>query len=34
LGKNLGPEVVGVLDFKGNLRVNANGEINAGAYQR
>lgn len=34
LGTNLGPDVVGVLDFSGNARVNANGQINAGAYQQ
>ncbi len=34
LGKNLGPDVVGVLDFNGNARVNANGQLNAGAYQQ
>ncbi len=34
LGMNLGPDVVGVLDFKGNARVNANGQLNAGAYQQ
>lgn len=34
LGKNLGPDVVGVLDFSGNARVGANGQINAGAYQQ
>ena len=34
LGTNLGPDVVGVLDFNGNPRVGANGQINAGAYQQ
>lgn len=34
LGQKLGPDVVGVLDFNGNPRVNANGQINAGAYQQ
>jgi hypothetical protein len=34
LGKNLGPDVVGVLDFNGNPRVNANGQVNAGAYEQ
>jgi hypothetical protein len=33
LGTNLGPDVVGVLDFNGNPRVSSNGQINAGAYQ-
>jgi hypothetical protein len=34
LGQNLGPDVVGVLDFSGNPRVNSNGQINAGAYEQ
>jgi Protein of unknown function (DUF1565) len=34
LGTNLGPDMVGVLDFNGNPRVGANGQINAGAYQQ
>jgi hypothetical protein len=34
LGRNLGADVVGVLDFNGNPRVNANGQVNAGAYQQ
>jgi hypothetical protein len=34
LGRNLGPDAVGVLDFNGNPRVNANGQLNAGAYQQ
>src|SRR5215469_5843182 len=33
-GTNLGPAVVGVLDFAGNPRVNANGQINIGAYEQ
>ena len=33
-GTNLGPDVVGVLDFAGNPRVSANGQINMGAYQQ
>jgi Protein of unknown function (DUF1565) len=33
LGRNLGPDVIGVLDFSGNQRVNANGQVNAGAYE-
>jgi hypothetical protein len=34
LGTNLGPDMVGVLDFNGKPRVGANGQINAGAYQQ
>jgi hypothetical protein len=33
-GTNLGVNTVGVLDFAGNPRVNANGEINIGAYEQ
>lgn len=33
-GANLGVNTVGVLDFAGNPRVNANGQINAGAYEQ
>ena len=31
---NLGVDVVGVLDYAGNPRVNSNGQINAGAYEQ
>jgi hypothetical protein len=31
---NLGSSVVGLLDFAGNPRVNANGQINIGAYEK
>jgi len=33
-GTNLGSIVVGILDFAGNPRVNANGQINIGAYEQ
>ena len=33
-GTNLGVNTVGVLDYAGNLRVNANGQINAGAFEQ
>jgi hypothetical protein len=33
-GTNLGPSIVGVLDFAGNPRVNASGQINMGAYEQ
>lgn len=33
-GTNLGSSVVGILDFAGNPRVNANGQINIGAYEQ
>jgi Protein of unknown function (DUF1565) len=33
-GTNLGSSMVGVLDFAGNPRVNANGQINMGAYEQ
>jgi len=33
-GTNLGPTVVGILDFAGNPRVSANGQINIGAYEQ
>jgi hypothetical protein len=33
-GTNLGQSVVGVLDFAGNPRVNASGQINMGAYEQ
>lgn len=33
-GTNLGVNTVGVLDYAGNPRVNANGQINIGAYQQ
>jgi hypothetical protein len=33
-GTNLGSTVVGILDFAGNPRVNASGQINAGAYEQ
>ncbi len=33
-GTNLGSPIVGILDYAGNPRVNANGQINAGAYQQ
>lgn len=34
LGENLGPDVVGVLDFNGNPRVNADGQVNSGAFEQ
>ena len=33
-GTNLGSSVVGLLDYAGNTRVNANGQINIGAYEQ
>jgi len=33
-GTNLGVNTVGVLDYAGNPRVNANGQINLGAYEQ
>jgi len=33
-GTNLGADVVGILDYAGNPRVNASGQINIGAYER
>ena len=33
-GKNLGADVVGILDYAGNPRVNASGQINIGAYEQ
>ena len=33
-GTNLGSTVVGILDFAGNPRVNASGQVNAGAYEQ
>jgi hypothetical protein len=33
-GTNLGPSVVGLLDYAGNPRVSGSGQINAGAYQQ
>lgn len=33
-GINLGPSVVGTEDFAGNPRVNADGQINIGAYEQ
>ena len=33
-GTNLGVNVVGVLDYAGNPRVNGSGQINAGAYEQ
>jgi hypothetical protein len=33
-GMNLGVNVVGVLDYSGNPRVNGNGQINIGAYEQ
>ena len=33
-GTNLGVNVVGVLDYAGNPRTNANGQINIGAYEQ
>jgi hypothetical protein len=33
-GTNLGVNTVGVLDYAGNSRVNANGQINIGAYEQ
>lgn len=33
-GTNLGVNVVGVLDYAGTSRVNANGQINIGAYEQ
>jgi hypothetical protein len=33
-GANLGSSVVGLLDYAGNPRVNANGQINIGAYEQ
>src|SRR5215472_3458182 len=33
-GTNLGVNTVGVLDYAGNPRVNANGQINVGAYEQ
>ena len=33
-GTNLGVNVVGVLDYAGNPRVNSNGQINIGAYEQ
>jgi Protein of unknown function (DUF1565) len=33
-GTNLGVNTVGVLDYAGNPRVNANGQINIGAYEQ
>ena len=33
-GTNLGVNTVGVLDYAGNPRVNANGQVNVGAYEQ
>jgi hypothetical protein len=33
-GTNLGSSVVGIVDYAGNPRVNANGQINMGAYEQ
>jgi hypothetical protein len=33
-GINLGSSVVGILDYAGNPRTNANGQINIGAYEQ
>jgi hypothetical protein len=33
-GTNLGQSLVGVVDYAGNPRVNANGQINIGAYEQ
>lgn len=33
-GTNLGSSIVGILDYAGNPRVNANGQINVGAYEQ
>lgn len=33
-GTNLGVSVVGVLDYAGNPRTNAHGQINIGAYEQ
>jgi hypothetical protein len=33
-GTNLGSSLVGLVDFVGNPRVNANGQINVGAYEQ
>src|SRR5579864_2411842 len=33
-GTNLGSSLVGLVDFAGNPRVNANGQINVGAYEQ
>jgi hypothetical protein len=33
-GTNLGVNIVGVLDYGGNPRVNGSGQINAGAYEQ
>lgn len=33
-GTNLGSSVVGILDYAGKPRVNANGQINIGAYEQ
>lgn len=33
-GTNLGVNIVGVLDYAGNPRVNSNGQINIGAYEK
>jgi hypothetical protein len=33
-GTNLGSSVVGILDYAGNPRVNAHGQINAGAHEQ
>jgi hypothetical protein len=33
-GTNLGSSVVGIRDYAGNARVNANGQINIGAYEQ
>jgi hypothetical protein len=33
-GTNLGSSVVGLLDYAGNPRLNANGQINIGAYEK
>jgi hypothetical protein len=33
-GTNLGPDIVGLVDFNGNPRTNAAGQINLGAYEQ
>jgi hypothetical protein len=33
-GTNLGVNVVGVLDYAGNPRLNSSGQINIGAYEQ
>jgi hypothetical protein len=33
-GTNLGVNMVGVVDYAGNARVNGSGQINVGAYEQ